>query len=344
MSKYGKPIYGTVTELNPVVTTRHGLVLGESRDGVAIFRGIPYGANCGGARRWLPPLPAENWDGIRDCTKDINIAVQLTNTIPATSPAGMYFCGGKPERIRFEDQTQSEDCLVLNVLTPGIDHKKRPVLVYIHGGGYASGSGSLVLGADELAKEEDLVLVGVNHRLNVFGYLYLGAFNEKYAESGTAGMLDLVLALEWVRDNIERFGGDPDKVTIMGESGGGMKVSTLMAMEKAQGLFRHAIVESGSAPVGTISKEKAAEVARLVLEKLGLKPSELDKVTEIPARAIYDAAMSISEVQGALGFAPVGDGINLPFNTSETFDAPEISKDIPLLVGALKMSLLCHYQ
>lgn len=334
MSMYGKPIYGTVTDANPIVETTHGKVRGEGRDGVAVFRGIPYGADCGGARRWLPPLPAENWDGIRDCTGGSHIAIQTINMIPSTSPAGMYFCGGKPERVKFEEQTQSEDCLVLHVLTPGLDDKKRPVLVYTHGGGFASGSGALVLGGDELAKEEDLVLVGVNHRLNVFGYLYLGAFDQKYAESGTAGMLDLVLALEWVRDNIEAFGGDPEKVTIMGESGGGMKVSTLMAMERARGLFRHAIVESGSAPVGTLSTEDAAKTAALLLEKLGIEQSELYKLETIPAREIFDAAMSIPECRGALGLRPVGDQINLPFNESGTFQAPEISKHLPLLIGA----------
>jgi len=178
------------------------------------------------------------------------------------------------------------------------------------------------------------VLVGVNHRLNVFGYLYLGAFDQKYADSGNAGMLDLVLALEWVRDNIEAFGGDPDKVTIMGESGGGMKVSTLLAMEKAKGLFRHAIVESGSAPVGSLSTKQAAQVASLILDKLGIKPTELDKLETIPAREIFDAAMSISECNDALGLRPVGDGINLPFNATGVYKAPVISKNIPLLVGA----------
>ena len=195
MSTYGKPIYGTVDTPDPIVTATTGKVRGEKRGGVAIFRGIPYGDDCGGTRRFLPPMPAKNWEGVRDCTKNGPIAVQFGESISGSELFGPYFSGGKKELFGSADEKQSEDCLVLNVLTPGIDDKRRPVLVYMHGGGFATGSGTLVLGADNFCREEDIVVVGVNHRLNVFGYLHLGAFDRKYAEAGMAGMLDLVLAL-----------------------------------------------------------------------------------------------------------------------------------------------------
>jgi para-nitrobenzyl esterase len=327
MSNYGTPIFGTVTETNPIVQTNNGKVRGENRDGVAIFRGIPYGGPCDGKRRFLPPVPAEPWEGVRDCTKNGYYAVQFGNNILGSKELGPYFSGGKPERFGVADEKQHENCLVLNVVTPGVDDKLRPVLVYIHGGGFSTGSGTLVLGSDTLAREEDLVIVGINHRLNAFGFLYLGAFDKKYAESGNAGMLDLVLALEWIRDNIAAFGGDPDKVTVIGESGGGMKISTLLAMETAKGLFRAAIVESGSSAVGTYSKEEAAATAKRILERLGISPDELDRLTEISATELLAATNGIH-------FEPVADGIHLPYNPQKEYIAPEISRDIPLLVGS----------
>lgn len=335
MSTYGNPIFGTVKEVNPIAETCHGDVRGENRGGVAIFRGIPYGGNCDGMHRFLPPDPAEDWDGIRDCTKNGYYAMQFGTSISGAEGLGPYFSGGKPELFGVADEEQNENCLVLDVVTPGIDQKKRPVLVYIHGGGFATGSGTLVLGSDRWVREEDIVTVGINHRLNVFGYLYLGAFDKKYAESGMAGMLDLVLALEWVRDNIEGFGGDPEKVTIMGESGGGMKVSTLLAMDKAKGLFRYAIVESGSNVVGRTSTEEGAETAKKLLDKLGVSPDHLEKLTELSAEEILDATKGPGlGVGGGMSFGPVADGINLMYNPVNEFKAYTASAGVPLLVGA----------
>jgi para-nitrobenzyl esterase len=315
---------------NPVVMTTHGKVKGEDRNGVAIFRGIPYGGSCNGERRFLPPVPAENWEGVRDCTKNGFYAVQYGTSISGSEWLGPYFNGGKPELFGVEDEQQDENCLVLNVLTPGIDDSKRAVLVYIHGGGFASGSGTLVLGGNIMAQDEDIVLVGINHRLNIFGYMYLGELDSKYAESGMAGMLDLVLALEWVRDNISHFGGDPEKVTIMGESGGGMKVSTLLAMNKAKGLFRHAIVESGSSPVGTTSMHEAAKVTESVLEQLGISRNNFLELLTLPAEKLLE----VTREMGLSGFEPVADEINLEYNAHGKYIASEISKDIPLLIGA----------
>jgi Carboxylesterase type B len=336
MNKYGEPIFGNVVEINPVTYTTHGKVMGENRKGIGIFRGIPYGGDCNGKHRFLPPIPAENWEGIRDCTQNGFYAIQFGCSISGSKEFGNYFSGGKPELFGVVDEQQGENCLVLNVVTPGIDDKKRPVLVYIHGGGFATGSGTLVLGSDNLAREEDIVIVGINHRLNAFGYLYLGAFDEQYAESGMAGMLDLVLALEWVRDNIAAFGGDPEKVTIMGESGGGMKVSILLAMEKAKGLFRSAIVESGSNVVGRLSKEQATKNTKTLLDKLGIKENEINKLIDVSAEDILKATQEIMSDKSdiLMAFAPVADEINLAYNQVDKYVVPEISADIPLMVGA----------
>ncbi len=325
---YGEPVWGTVTEETPVAKTTSGSISGENRDGIAIFRGIPYGGPCEGDARFKEPQPPTSWDGVRDCTQNGPYAIQ-TGTSISGDPSGLgtYFNGGHPELFGVKDEKQGENCLVLNVLTPGLDKGKRPVLFYIHGGGFATGSGTLVLGADKLAREENLVIVGVNHRLNVFGYLYLGALDPDYASSGMAGMLDLVLALQWVKDNIENFGGDPDNVTIMGESGGGAKVSTLLAMEKAKGLFNKAIVESGSGIVGTYSTRNAADATLRLLSNLGIDPSEWKQILSLPAKDILAASASIP-------MTPVADNINLTYSDNNTFQAYDVSKNIPLLVGA----------
>ncbi|MFR4172660.1 MAG: carboxylesterase/lipase family protein [Lachnospiraceae bacterium] len=332
MKKYGEAVFGTVTESAPVAETTHGKIKGENRDGIAIFRGIPYGGSCSGEWRFLPSEPAADWEGIRDCTKNGYYSWQFGTSISGSDFFGDYFSGGHQELFGVKEEKQGEDCLVLNVLTPGLDDKKRPVLVYIHGGGFATGSGTLVLGADKWAREEDLVVVGINHRLNIFGYLYLGGLDETYAESGMAGMLDLVLALKWVQENISAFGGDPAQVTIMGESGGGMKVSMLMAMPEAKGLFSKAIVESGSNTVGHYSRESAAKITEHVLEALHLSKENWKEILSIPAEELLKA--SVSTGNDPLTFMPVADEIHLNYQESSEIQAFETSKEIPLLVGA----------
>lgn len=330
MASYGAPIFGTVTTSNPIVHTQYGPVLGESRDGIAVFRGIPYGGHCDGEARFLPPSPPRPWQPPLDCTHNGLCAVQLGMSIGAAPGLGPYFSGGHPERFGVLEETQGENCLVLNVVTPGLDQSKRPVVVYLHGGGFATGSGSLVIGADCWAREENLVIVGVNHRLNALGYLYLGHLSEAYALSGNAGMLDLVLALEWVRDNISSFGGDPEKVTIMGESGGGMKVSTLLSMERASGLFQQAIVESGSAPTMAHSKEQAVLVTSRILERLGLQEKDWRQLLILPALELVKAAA----FEGEGGVCPVADDILIPYEPSAGYSLPACAHHIPLMVGA----------
>lgn len=317
-----------ITEKNPVVETGSGKVMGETREGVAVFRGIPYGGDCGPGRRFMAPVPAESWEGVRDCTKNGPIAVQLGESVAASPAFREYFGGGHPELQGVLEERQGENCLVLNVLTPGITGK-RPVLFYIHGGGFTTNSGSIATGGDRLVREQDLVLVSVNHRLNAFGFLYLGDLDPKYKDSGNAGMLDLILALKWVQRNIAAFGGDPDRVTIMGESGGGMKVSHLLAMEEAKGLFRQAIVESGSQPVGLYTREAATRDALGFLDRAGVKPDELDKLQTMPVEKLREAIGF-----GLSGYSPVADGIHLMPNDSGHFNVYPSAKGVPLMVGS----------
>lgn len=307
----------------PVAQTRYGKVRGVEREGIGIFKGIPYGGPTEGAGRFLPPQKPQKWTGVLDVTQTGPRCIQAPGNLFDT-PIGDYFCGGRKEQLGLSHQTDSENCLVLNVLTPGLKGK-RPVMVYIHGGGFTSGSGIIALAADAFPREEDVVLLSVNHRLNLFGFTYLGGISEKFADSGNAGMLDLVAALEWVRDNIAAFGGDPGNVTIFGESGGGGKVSALMAMPSAKGLFHKAIVESGSS-LRAGDKEQANTRAKALLAKLGIPENRVEDLQTIPAAKLFGAGG---------GGGPIVDGRSIPDQTWDPH-APEISASVPLIVGTCK--------
>ncbi len=249
----------------------------------------------------------------------------------------------------WDDGVQSEDCLRVNVWTAAVgDGKKRPVMVWLHGGGYTAGSGQELRSYDgeNLARRGDVVVVSLNHRLNAFGYLDLSKFGAQFAASGNVGMLDIVAALEWVRDNIENFGGDPHRVTIFGQSGGGGKVSTLMAMPAAKGLFHRAIVESGSILQG-IPAENAQKVADAIVSELGLSAATIGQIQTLPYQQILTAADKVlrerrpkvaggmpnfRRLSALLGFGPVVDGKTLP---NHPFDpgAPALSADIPMIIG-----------
>jgi len=237
-----------------------------------------------------------------------------------------YFLGTK-HPLELRDEKNSENCLALNVLTPGLKGK-RPVLIYIHGGGYSNLSSQIVVFGDALPREEDVVLMGINHRLSAFGYLYLGGLSEKYAV-GNVGQLDLVLGLEWVRDNIAHFGGDPGNVTLFGASGGGGKLNTLMAMPAAKGLFHRAIIESGSM-LRAEDKDAATQGAKVVLSRLGLSENQVEQLHTVPAEDLYKAAEERGSRMG-----PVVDGHTVP---QQVWDptAPAISADIPLIIGNCK--------
>ena len=307
----------------PTVETSAGNLLGAESNGVKIFKGVPYGAPPTGNLRFKAPQPAAKWTGVKEALKYGNAAPQGASLLPET-PRGTGFS------LQGEGATFAEDCLYLNVWTPGLDNAKRPVLVWLHGGGFSSGSGASVLyDGTNMARTQDVVVLTINHRLNVFGYLDLSFASKEYADSSLAGMLDVVLALQWVKENIAAFGGDPANVTVFGESGGGRKVSTLMAMPSAQGLFHRAVVQSGSA-LRSASQINATERAQQFLAALQLKSSDIDKLLALPADALLGAANKAARELGQ--FRPTTGAPSLP---AHPFDpvAPAMSANVPMMIG-----------
>ena len=277
-----------------IAKTTSGPIRGSLVDKINSFYGIPYGATTAGEARFMAPRKPQPWTAVRDC-------VEYGPRSPQ-GPSGLI-----PE-VAAEDRREpaGEDCLRLNLWTPALGNGRRPVMVWLHGGGYSQASGSFIIynGAN-LARRRDVVVVTLNHRLNLFGYLYLGEIGgEKYADSGNAGMLDIVSALEWVRDNISTFGGDPGSVTVFGQSGGGGKVCTLMGMPAAKGLFHKAIAQSGSNVTGT-PRASATRAAQTVLERLNLKPNQVSELHRLSTDQLLGAIRGVN-------FAPVVDGKNLP--------------------------------
>ena len=303
------------------VETTAGKVAGLANGPVRIFKGIPYGAPTGGANRFMPPQKPTPWSGVREAT-------QIGPRCPQPPTPGLM----PEEAIDLDYGPMSEDCLSLNVWTAAVDAAaKRPVMVWFHGGGYAVGSGGSVrYDGSNLARKRDVVVVTVNHRLNAFGFLDLSSLGgAKFADSGNVGMLDIVAALEWVRDNIANFGGDPGNVTVFGESGGGGKVSTLMAMPAAKGLFHRAIAQSGVALRG-ITADAAAAAAQTLLAQLGVGAGDPDRIQETPFERILGA---LQAARPPLGFGPVVGGHALPRHPFDP-EAPEISAHVPMLLGS----------
>jgi len=326
--------------VTPMVKTDKGSVQGLKQDGVDAFLGIRYAAPPLGELRFMPPRPPEAWTGIADATGPGAPCMQLYSASgPNESDVTRAMQGIFPTST--EAKTDNEDCLFLNVWTPDAKQGKRPVMVWFHGGGYAYGSGNWpAYNGRNLAAKGDVVVVTVNHRLNAFGYLNLAAkFGDAFAASGNVGNLDLVRALEWVRDNIAAFGGDPGNVTIMGESGGGSKVSHLMAMPAARGLFHKAVVQSGP---GVISGRPAAaaEYADKILKEAGVETVE--QLRSVRPDVIVEAVRKVTPAASALGrgpqFGPIADGTIVPRDPFLPA-APEQSANIPLMIGYNKTEM-----
>lgn len=325
----------TLADATPVVETESGSVQGLEQGGIDAFLGVRYAAPPLGERRFQPPEKPEAWEGVADATGYGAPCMQLysasgpnesemTRRIQAIFPTST------------EAKMDNEDCLFLNVWTPAAgDGGKRPVMVWFHGGGYAYGSGNWpAYNGRNLAEKGDVVVVTVNHRLNAFGYLNLAErFGEDFAASGNVGNLDLVSSLEWVRDNIAAFGGDPDNVTIMGESGGGSKVSHLMAMPAADGLFDKAVIQSGP---GVLSGKpaEAADYAARILDAAGVET--IEDLRNVRSDEIVEAVRKATPAGSALGrgpqFGPIADGTIIPRDPFLPA-APEQSRDIPVLIG-----------
>ena len=324
----------------PIVETDRGKVRGYIRNGISTFKGIPYGDDTSGAARFKPAVKAKPWTGVRS-------SMQYGSVCPQPERQGWKH-DEEAWLFSWEDGNPGEDCLRVNVWTPGInDNKKRPVMVWLHGGGYAAGSGQELRSYDgeNLARRGDTVVVSLNHRLNVFGHLDLSSYSNEYEGSGNVGMSDIVLALEWVRDNIAMFGGDPGLVTVFGQSGGGGKICTLSTMPSAEGLFHRMIVQSGS--LGQPRKpEDAARTADAFLKQLQLDKSSLNRLQELPWHQIEGAAVAATasnaprglinfrHARNLLGWAPVLDG---KIVTEMAFDpkTPDRVKKVPLLVGTV---------
>ncbi len=319
-----------------IANTRYGPVVGRENQGALAFKGVRYGAPTSGSSRFMAPSPPTPWT-------EPQTAFEYGPMAPQLNPAQV---GSSIERA----ETESEDCLKLNVWTPALaDGRKRPVMVWLHGGGLwrLSAAGDYQDGS-RLAANNDVVMVSPNHRLNVLAHAYLDEFDPAFAGSSSAGMLDLVLALEWVRDNIEEFGGDPDNVTIFGQSGGGQKVSFLMAMPAAHGLFHKAIIQSGPAPLA-LERPYGRDLAARLLAILEIPQHRVRDIQSVPLDAIMRAYYRIFQEIGGFGtmgviqdFAPVVDDVVLPQHPFWNGASP-LSKNIPLLLGTVRTEMTQYF-
>jgi para-nitrobenzyl esterase len=308
----------------PVAETTNGKIRGISLGGIKTFRGVHYAGNTAGKNRFMPPTKPDRWNGVKDAIAYGEICPQLPS-----DPRSEYV-----QMIEWDQHSNSgmgEDCLHLNIWTPALkDGVKRPVFFSIHGGGYATGSGNgLGYSGEPLARFGNAVVVTVNHRLGPLGYLHLGDLGgPQYAKSGVAGMLDLVAALEWVRDNIENFGGDPNCVMIYGQSGGGAKVSTLLGMPGAKGLFHRAVVQSG-ASMTSRTREQGTRSAERLLAAVGVGKNNLAELQDVP----WEKILAVPAAGGpGGGFTPVADGTTI-LPDAWTPNAPAVSADVPLMIG-----------
>ena len=322
-----------------VTNTESGKVRGFIRNGIFTYKGIPYATSD----RFEAPQKPKPWEGIRSSLTWGPVAPLLNPTTSVFDESEFVF--------DHDWGYTSEKCQVLNVWTPGInDGKKRPVMFWIHGGGYTAGSSQELPSyhGENLAKKGDVVVVSINHRLNILGFLDLSAYGDQYKYSANHSILDIRVALEWVRDNIANFGGDPGNVLIYGQSGGGAKVNNLMAMPSAKGLFHKAVNQSGAFRSTMLEKATTQEITEEVIKELKIKKKDIEKLKEVPFSELAAAGQkALKTVEGrlrekgesipgfGLGWGPSRDGELLPYQILSE-EAFELSKDIPLMIGTVK--------
>ncbi len=322
-----------------VTNTDAGKVRGYIHNSIYTYKGIPYAE----AKRFEAPQKPKPWTNVRSSMTYGPVAPLTDPTTSVQDESEFVF--------NHDWGYTSEDCMRINVWTPGInDGKKRPVMFWIHGGGFTAGSSEELPSYDgeNLSKKGDVVVVSINHRLNILGFLDLSAYGDKYKHSANLSILDIKAALEWVKTNIANFGGDPNNVTIFGQSGGGAKVNTLMAMPSAKGLFQKAINESGSFRTGMLDKSQTQAIAAEVLKALNIQPNQVDSLQTIPYQQLSNAGKKAlaavaaqMKAQGktlpafGLSWGPSVDGDDLPYQLFSK-EAFELSKDVPLLIGTVK--------
>lgn len=350
-SSFFVPDFARLQDLKFIIAeTSFGKIRGIGNSGIKIFKGIPYGANTGGSNRFMPPVDPAGWTGVRDALEYGHSAPQSAprasqsatqvaqnKPVPPTTPPGptIYSALGVPGG---KNTGEGEDCLVLNIWTPALnDGRKRPVMFWLHGGGFRGGSGSNP-GWDgtNLCLRGDVVVITINHRVNAMGFVNFSEFSPDFAASGQVGLLDIVQALKWVRTNIAQFGGDPDTVMIFGQSGGGRKCETLLAMPSAKGLFHRATIESGIA-IKVVDRDVAIRNAGMLLSKLGIPKTDVHKTQQVPLDQIMIAHAAVNRDLGnvdldTLGFAPSVDGIILPQHPFHPTASP-VSADVPIMIG-----------
>ena len=320
--------------------TTYGKIRGVDNNGIKVFKGIPYGASTSGANRFMAPVEPAKWTGVRDALEYGRSAPQSDPAAPPRPPGAISISGEKLP-------AEGEDCLVLNVWTPSVgsagNGRRRPVMFWCHGGGFATGSGSSPDNdGSNLARRGDVVVVTINHRLNVLGFGNLSEFSKDFAASGDAGMLDIVQALQWVRANIAEFGGDPNTVMIFGQSGGGRKVETLLAMPSAKGLFHRAIIESGAA-ITVVDRDVAIRNSERLLAKLGIEKSNVRELQKLPVGQIMTAYFAVMKDsagvdQSLAGFSPTVDGHILPQHPFHPKASP-VSADVPVMIGCTRTEM-----